>query len=136
MKKILTNNEIYNLATVLGEAFKDENLYLPIKVNFYLQKNITTLTDLAKTIEESRMAIAQHYGEKNEDGTGFQIPTDKIEEASRELEDLFNLEQSVKIYTVSLEAFDEVKLSTKQMQAILFMVEDPTEEKEEKENND
>lgn len=128
MTKIFTNNEIYNYATLLGDAFNDEELYLPIKVNFYLQKNITTLTELAKSVEESRMKIAQHYGELNEDGQGFQIPPENIEQASKELEDLFNLEQEVKIYPIKLDAFDNTQISTKQMQAILFMIEEPEEE--------
>jgi hypothetical protein len=128
MTKTFTNNEIYNYATLLGDAFNNSELYLPVKINFYLQKNITAITELAKSIEDSRMKIAQHYGKMNEDGQGFQIPPENIEQASKELEDLFNLEQEVKIYTIKLDTFDDTQISTKQMQAILFMIEDPEEE--------
>ena len=39
---ILTNNEIYNYTRALLEAFQDGEQRLPIKVNFYLQKNKKT----------------------------------------------------------------------------------------------
>ena len=35
----MTNNEIYMHANALMEAFNDGEQRLPIKVNFYLQKN-------------------------------------------------------------------------------------------------
>ena len=35
----MTNLEIYNIANNLLEAFNDNNQKLPVKVNFFLQKN-------------------------------------------------------------------------------------------------
>ena len=43
----LTNNQIYDYATRLAAEFSDNSLKLPIKVNFYLQKNKAALMTLA-----------------------------------------------------------------------------------------
>jgi hypothetical protein len=46
-----------------------------------------------------------------------------MSDAAKELEDLFNLEQEVNIYTVSIDHFgDDLSLTTGQMEALLFMI--------------
>jgi hypothetical protein len=47
----LTNSEIYSYANKLIEVFQDKTQKLPIKINFYLQKNKNILIALAKEIE-------------------------------------------------------------------------------------
>ena len=48
-----------------------------------------------------------------------------FEETMKELNDLFDLEQEVTIYTVKFEDIGEkLMLSTAQMEAMLFMIED------------
>ena len=121
----MTNNEIYGAANLLMEHFQDNSLKLPVKVNFYLQKNKKLLIELAQDIEKNRMDIANQYGTLNEQTGQYQVEQDKIEEASNELNELFNLEQDVKIYKVSIEDFkDEFVLTTGQMDALMFMIED------------
>jgi hypothetical protein len=88
----LTNNEIYSHANKLVEVFQDNTQKLPIKINFYLQKNKNTLVTLAQEIEKTRIEIAQSYGELNNETQQFVVPPEKIPEASKELNDLFNLE--------------------------------------------
>ena len=121
----MTNNEIYGAANLLMEHFQDNSLKLPVKVNFYLQKNKKLLIELAQDIERNRMDIANQYGTLDEQTGQYQVEQDKIEEASNELNELFNLEQDVKIYKVSIEDFkDEFVLTTGQMDALMFMIED------------
>lgn len=120
----MTNNEIYIRARQLMEAFQDGDQKLPIKVNFYLQKNKNTLIGLAQDIEQARIGIAQSYGVLDESGEQYQIPDDKIAEASKELEDLFALEQDVNIYTIKADSLDDdLTLTMAQMEALMFMVE-------------
>lgn len=120
----LTNNEIYGYALALNEAFADNTQRLPMKVNFYLQKNKKTLMELGQDIEESRLDIIRNYGEPTEDGTQYSIPRDKIEAAQKELEDLLTLEQEVNIYMISADNLsDDISLTTAQMKAMLFMIE-------------
>lgn len=120
----LTNNQIYNYAIELQKNFQDETQKLPIKINFYLQKNRNVLLELAQNIEQIRTGILETYGEINEETTQIIVPPEKIAEASKELEDLFALEQEVQIYTVSIDSFpDDINFTSGQMQAIMFMIE-------------
>lgn len=121
----LTNNKIYTYANNLLAQFSNTaNLKLPVKINFYLQKNMQTLKTLATEIEENRLAIVRSYGELVEDGSAYSIPADKVAEAQKELNDLFNLEQEVQIYTVNIDALnDDMVLTMSQMEALMFMIE-------------
>lgn len=119
----MTNLEIYNIAQSINEVFQDTTQYLPIKVNFYIQKNKALLTSLAQTIEMSRWDIIRNYGELDAENERYIIPAEKIEEAQRELSDLFSLEQEVEIYKVDIEKFpDDISLTTGQMEALMFMI--------------
>lgn len=121
---MMTNNEIYTATRLLMDAFQDGEQRLPIKVNFYLQKNKNTLLSLAQDIEKARLEIAQNYGVLDESGEQYQIPQEKLAEASKELEDLFNLEQEVNIYKVNIDNLpDDMVLTAAQMEAIMFMID-------------
>jgi hypothetical protein len=121
----LTNNEIYSHANKLMEVFQDNTQKLPIKINFYLQKNKNTLLTLAQEIEKTRIEIARSYGELNEETQQFIIPPEKISEASKELNDLFNLEQDVNIYMIDINSLsDDYVMTTAQMEAIMFMIQE------------
>lgn len=120
----LTNNEIYNYAIALGKAFNDETQKLPVKVSFYLQKNKNTLVELAQDIEKTKMTIAQENGKLDETTGQYAIDPDKIEIVSQELNDLFNLEQEVNIYTIDINSLSEdLLISTAQMEALMFMID-------------
>lgn len=119
----MTNLEIYNIAQGINEVFQDTTQYLPIKVNFYIQKNKALLTSLAQTIEMSRWDIIKNYGELDTENERYIIPAEKMEEAQKELSDLFSLEQEVEIYKVDIEKFpDDISLTTGQMEALMFMI--------------
>ena len=119
-----TNNEIYNLATRLNEVFTDAEQRLPIKLNFFLQKNKKTLIELAQEIEENRMNILRAYGEIDEESGNLHIVEDKIAAANKEIIDLLSIEQEVAIRTVKFEDIPEdLSLTTGQMEAIIFMVD-------------
>jgi formyltetrahydrofolate hydrolase len=120
----LTNNQIYTYATELASAFQDSTQKFPVKVNFYLQKNKEILMAMAQDIEKARLDLLSNYGELDADTNRFIINPDKMEIAAKELEDLFNLEQEVNIYTVNIDNFgDDIVLTTGQMEALLFMID-------------
>lgn len=128
--KTLKNGEIFEMATNLIEAFqKDtesgEKTY-PIKVLFYLRKNMKILTELAQDIEKARVEIIQRYGTPSEENPEqYQFETqEKIDAANKEFEELFGLEQEVTIYTIPLEAFNDMELTEKQMDAVMEMIEE------------
>lgn len=120
----MTNFEIYNIAKAMSDAFQDGTQYLPVKVNFFIQKNKATLMTLAQDIDNSRIAIVQNYGTMDESANQFVVPEDKIEAANAELMDLFNIEQEVDIRKVSIDSFpDDINLTTAQMEALMFMID-------------
>lgn len=120
----LTNMQIYNYANNLLTAFNDGDQKLPIKISFYLQKNKNTLLQLAQDIEASRIEIAKTYGTLDEETSQYIVPAEKMEEANKELNDLFNLEQDVQIYTINIDNLsDDITITTAQMEAIMFMIE-------------
>lgn len=121
---LMKNSEIYNYAQALVEAFQDNTQRLPVKINFYLQKNKKTLLSLSQDIEQSRMEIAQNYGILNEEGTAYTILEENIAAVNNEIQDLLNIEQEVPIYQVSIDSFsDDLTLTTAQMEAIMFMID-------------
>lgn len=120
----LTNNEIYNYATKLASEFKDTKQVLPVKINFYLQKNKKLLLELAQDIEQARMQIAQAYGKYNEETQNYSIDPERVAEANKELNDLFTLEQDVNICMINFANIDDnLSLTTGQMEAMMFMIE-------------
>ena len=127
MMMTLKNSEIYNYANALAQEFGQQEVKLPLKVNFYHKKNLKELITLAQDIEQQRVAIAQEYGTLNEETQQYEIPPENIASASRKLNELFDLTQEVKIYKVKLDAFGDTDLSTAQMQALLFMIDDEEE---------
>ena len=121
----LTNNIIYSYANKLIGVFQDGNQKLPIKINFYLQKNKNTLITLAQEIENARLEIIKTYGKLNEETQQFIVPPEKIVEASKELDDLLNLEQEVNIYMIDINSLsDQYAMTTAQMEAIMFMIQE------------
>jgi predicted nucleic acid-binding Zn-ribbon protein len=79
---------------------------------------------LAQDIEKARLEIAQHYGVLDEENQQYSIPNEKLAEASKELEDLFNLEQEVDIAKIKIDSLsDDLTMTTAQMEAIMFMID-------------
>lgn len=119
----LTNQLIYEYASQLG-AFANCDIKIPVKVNFFLQKNIRLIQDAAKEIEQTKMFIAAQYGVPNEEGTGYNIPKENMETVAKELNDLFTIEQDLNIHIFNLEDFDGLEFTYTQMSAIMFMIEE------------
>lgn len=123
INKNLTNNEIYSYALALMNDFPESDAYMPAAVAYSIQKNKTTIVSLGEEIEKSRLSIIQHY-ELDKFQEGDEVDPAIVEKANAELMDLLNIEQEVKIYTFDIEVLNDVKLTSAQMQAIMFMIED------------
>lgn len=118
----MNNGMIYQYALALSEALSDNDLQMPVAVLFSIEKNKQTLMAIAQDVEKYRMDIIKKYGE--EVNGNYNVPKDKIEIANKELKDLFSIEQEVKIYKFNIEDLGDIKLTSNQMNAILFMIED------------
>ena len=118
----MNNGMIYQYALALDEALNDNDLQMPVAVIFSIEKNKQTLMAVAQDVEKYRMDIIKKYGE--EVNGNYNVPQDKIEIANKELQDLFSIEQEVNIYKFNIEDLGDIKLTSNQMNAILFMIED------------
>lgn len=117
----LINKQIYQYATNLV-AFNIEGK-LPVRINFFLQKNIQKIIELGQEIDTAKLEIGEQYGTPNEDG-GYSIPPDNLEAVNQELNDLMNLKQEIDIHIFKLDDFDGIELTTQQLSAIMFMIEE------------
>lgn len=118
----LTNQQIYNAA--MQTAVFNIDGKLPVKINFFLQKNLQVIAAAGKEIDEARMKVAQDFGNLNEEGTQFVVPPENMAAAQKELNDLFNLEQDLNIHVFKLDDFDGIELTYQQLSAIMFMIEE------------
>lgn len=116
-----TNSEIYNYAMTLNSIFNSE-IYIPAKANFFIQKNIATFAAAAQEIEKSRIEIAKHYGVLNSETNQYVISEDKIVDANRELNDLFNIEQELDIKTFKIDDLGNGEFTPAQMQVLMIMI--------------
>lgn len=127
---ILTNLEIYTTAQALMENITTD-INLPVKVGFYIQKNMKKMTELAQEIEKSRMEIFDKYGEKDEENNQYKFDKSVQEQVQKELNDLFDLTQDVKTNMLELDWFDDIDLNANQIAAISYMIADDEDEVEE-----
>lgn len=120
----MTNLEIYTTAKNMIESFTDSNQYLPVKLNFFILKNKTTLINLAQDIDTARLQVIRNYGTLNPETGLYDIANDKMQDANQELNDLFAIEQEVNIKKVNIDDFpDDISLTTGQMEALMFMID-------------
>lgn len=120
----MTNLTIYNQAKMLIDNFNDLNQTLPVKINFFLQKNKNTIASLAQGIDEARIGILSKYCTLNSETNSYEIPPENAAIVNSELNDLFNIEQEVPIHTISIDTFpDDLRLTAGQMEAMMFMIE-------------
>lgn len=122
---LMTNNEIYSINSNLMDVFKkeDNTYYFSAKINFLIQKNKKNIMNAAIDIEKVRLEIINKYK-----GDDDQIPSDKIDEVNKELNDLLNIEQEVTIYKIPFEDLEGIEFTSAQANALMFMINDPKEE--------
>ena len=119
----MTNKQIYEYSQKLT-IFTDCNLKLPVRISFYLQKNIQLIQQATDDIDRARLGIGAKFGTPNAQGTGYDIPPENIQFANRELNELFELEQDLNIHIFKLEDFEGVDLTYQELSAIMFMIEE------------
>lgn len=130
MRKQFSNKEILTYATSLKKVFldSDKDIELPIKANFYLQKNMKTLMDAAQEIDDARLNIGKKYGVLDSSTETYSITEpDKLEQARQDLNNLLSLDQIIEIYPIFLSDLKNTKLTTTQMNAMFFMIEEDDE---------
>lgn len=117
---------LYNLINVLAIEDKLSAQKLPIKVTYRLSKIFSCAHEEANFYQEKLLEILKNYGEKDsngeiitsENGT-VSIQKDKIDECSKELNELQNLELEIPDYFISLDSLETIKISLDEISVLL-----------------
>lgn len=119
----LINHQIYEYGQKLA-ILNNCNIKMPIRINFYLQKNIQLIQQAAEEIDRARLGIGAQFGTINESCTGYDIPAENIEAVNQQLEELISLEQDIPLHIFKLDDFEGIELTFQQLSAIMFMIEE------------
>lgn len=119
-----TNLEIYTLYKKLQEAFLNENRNFPVKVFFYIQKNINVLQIKVEEIEKTREYIIKKYGTINYENNNYNISSEYIQQANEELQQLENIKQDIELKTINFSDIENLELTPAQMDSLMFMIEE------------
>ena len=124
MEMLMTNLEIYETALSLKENFGEEAILgLPVLVNYTIQKNLKNLLALSSTIESVKEDIGKKYGKRESEGI-YKIPPENLEKAQADLTKLMTAKELINIKKITLKDMEGIKISNKQMAALLFMIEE------------
>ena len=126
INKVMTQEEIYQIASNFMNYFDDNENKMSVAIAYAIQKNKQTLVTIAKEIEQNRHIILTRYGTLQEDGNFF-IPKEAIAEANSELQKLLQIQEEVKIYTLTLEELQSIQLTMSQMNTLMFMIDEDSE---------
>lgn len=125
----LKNREVQlYLRDIIEAFFTDDNKhqqYLPVKLNFALQKNLILLMQHNNMIENSQKEIFERYGILEDDHYTFS--NENISVVEQEMSDLDNIVIELPILTVDIDAINDLQLTVAQMHAIMFMVKNEKE---------
>ena len=126
INKVMTQEEIYQIASNFMNYFNDNENKMSVAIAYAIQKNKQTLVTIAQEIEQNRHIILTRYGTLQEDGNFF-IPKEAIAEANSELQKLLQIQEEVKIYTLTLEELQSIQLTMSQMNTLMFMIDEDSE---------
>lgn len=119
----LTNGFIYTYAPALYELL-NADLSFPALTNYKITKNTNQLVTIYQELEKERTRVCEKYSSGMENDAYQFEDKDKLAQAEKELNALMSDEQEVNILTFSAEALGDINLTTKQMDALMFMIED------------
>lgn len=118
-----TKGQIYNHATVLANTLEDiEKVNMPIKIGYHLNKNITTVIEVAQEIEIERNKIIGTYGILEDDQ--FKFDEEGAEKANKEIKELFEEKVEIPVEEIELKAIENVEMPASSIMAISFMIKE------------
>jgi len=122
---LYTNEELYTILKNLNEQILSKiDLIFPVRVNFYIQKNINLLRPLIQEVEDTRINLISSNGTLNEETNQYIIDPDKMQYVVDELNKLFAIQQEVNFYQCDLEDLGNMPLTMQQMDALMFMIKE------------
>lgn len=122
----MKNIQIIEHLNALGNFTKEK---LPVKLSFAIVRNTNMLKQVYSDFEHERNKLLDSYNIKDKDGepawikTGnIEIEKSKIKNWTEDVEELLNIDVNIDVYKISISAFENLDLSTKDIEAIEFMI--------------
>ena len=122
----LTNQQVQDIYPILFDI-KNSKKAFPVKVAYSISRNLKALQSIIDDIDPVRLDILNKYGTPEEDRSAYTIPPDKVQIVMQELDNLGEVENDIKVYTIKLDQLDGYDLSVEEMDALDFMIEESEE---------
>lgn len=120
----MTNGEVYTITEKLNGLFEGCDQRFPAKVNFYITRNVNAFFKYSQSLDQERYRIIQAYGTVDGKTGKVTMSEENREKANRELQELYDLESEIEFKKIPLSWLDGLDFTHKQMQGILFMIEE------------
>lgn len=117
------NQDIYAIARDISKLDELE-VRMPVRIGFYLKKNISIFKNAAQEIESMRFSLCERFGKLNPETNYFVVPEENTEQIEKELQDLFTLEQDLPIHIFKIQDFDGIELDFQQISILMPMIEE------------
>lgn len=121
----MKNSEIMQLYNALQEITQDTSQTYETKLAYKLLKAKAAISDTAEIILDLRRNIWLKYGTKQDDQ--YVIPAEKVPEAEKAFQELFEIENEIKLPTIDLDELEGVKWKLETMEGLSPMIKDPGE---------
>ena len=118
----ITNDQIITINKGLAEL-EELDLPLNIKLSYNLAKNRQILNSYLGLIGKSQTEIYLKYGEKT-GRTEYKIPDEHIENAQKELEELYSISNEIPLTKIHINDFEDNKVPFYVLEKLLPIIEE------------
>ena len=132
MKKIMTNREMMETVNRIilmqdrEEKNKEKIFGDRITVNYAVKKNKDMLIQVLKPCDEARKELLEECNKKEAQlNDRIDIKNDCKEKWKKSMDELLGIEVEVDVRMIKLSDIEGLKLSTNDLEAIDFMIEEP-----------
>lgn len=117
----MKNIEIIELYEALVRIENNKELIFDLKTAYAMAHNKVELEKTVDIIYKFRRKILLKYGE--EDGDQIKIPNENLDACQKELEELMNMESSVKIMLLNIMDLEKYSLNLNDMCGLQYMIQ-------------
>ena len=121
----MKNSEIIQLYNTLQEITQDTSQTYDTKLAYKLLKAKAAIKDTAEIVLDLRKQIWLKYGQEENDN--IVIPAEKVPEAEKEFQELFEIENDIKLPTITLDEIEGIKWKLETMEGLSPIIKDPGE---------
>jgi len=108
--------KMYEIRTMKEPLTKLIEKEIPVSTAFRLNKLVKSIDEYLTEIEQYRVKLINQYGVKNEEKNQVEVPSNKMKDFMKDMNDLLNEEVDIDFTPISINLFgDDLKLSTRDL---------------------